>query len=71
MINTKSYVGFCRCQIRFWKVQSIGVDSEGAKHLFSLFEKRHFRPTQTIVRWYDYKTRIVFYKKYFITYFFY
>ncbi len=25
-------------------MQSIGVDSEGAKHLFSLCEKKHFRP---------------------------
>ena len=28
------------------KVRSIRVDSEGAKHLFSLCEKRHFAPVQ-------------------------
>jgi len=32
------------------KVQSIGVDSEGAKHLFSLCEKRHFTPVQSRLR---------------------
>jgi hypothetical protein len=34
----------------FREVQSIGVDLEGAKHLFSFCEKRNFTPVQNRIR---------------------